>query len=229
MARVFAVLAAFVLHAAFLLFGGWFLPEVHEGQKVVSDVELVQDDAAPTEEPPPPPPPPEEATEAPPDAEAAIASLQSPSADSAPALDAMSLGALGDALSGLAGSGEFAGPVSLASGGRIGGTGTGGELDQTMTRAFSLAELDQKPRATMPVHPTYPRTMRGRKIEGVVTLLFVVDSNGNVMEPRVEKSSHAAFEAPAIDAIRRWKFEPAVKGGKRVASRMRLSIRFPPG
>jgi protein TonB len=70
--------------------------------------------------------------------------------------------------------------------------------------------------------------MRGRKVEGVVSILFVVDSSGRVSGPRVEKSTHAAFEKPALDAVRQWRFEPAVKGGQRVACKMRVPIRFQP-
>jgi protein TonB len=70
--------------------------------------------------------------------------------------------------------------------------------------------------------------MRGKSLEGVVTVIFVVDSSGKVAGPRVEKSSHAEFDRPALDAVKQWKFEPAVKGGQRVACKMRVPIRFPP-
>ena len=71
--------------------------------------------------------------------------------------------------------------------------------------------------------------MRGKKVEGTVTVIFVVDAGGKVENPRVEKSSHTAFESPAVSAVKKWKFEPGLKAGQRVASKMRVSIRFPPG
>ena len=46
--------------------------------------------------------------------------------------------------------------------------------------------------------------------------------------PRVEKSNHPAFEKPALEAIRQWKFEPALRGGAPVACNMRQPFRFPP-
>jgi protein TonB len=70
--------------------------------------------------------------------------------------------------------------------------------------------------------------MRGKKTEGLVSVIFVVDAEGKVVGPRAEKSSHAAFETPALDAVKKWKFEPGVRGGQRVATKMRISIRFPP-
>ena len=36
------------------------------------------------------------------------------------------------------------------------------------------------------------------------------------------------LEKPAVDAVKQWKFEPGVKGGERVACRMRVGIRFQP-
>jgi protein TonB len=76
--------------------------------------------------------------------------------------------------------------------------------------------------------PVYPSAMRGKKVEGLVTVVFVVDPSGKVATPRVEKSTHPVFEKPALDAVKQWKFEPAVKGGQRVACKMRAPIRFQP-
>jgi protein TonB len=56
----------------------------------------------------------------------------------------------------------------------------------------------------------------------------VVDASGKVLDPRVTESTHADFEKPALNAIKQWKFEPAVRGGQRVACRMRVPIRFQP-
>jgi protein TonB len=233
MGRTFlGILCAVVLHAAFLLFGGLLLPEAAASHANAQDVELLADvvDETKKEEPPPEDPPevetkPEDA----PDAEEVIRNLeQQPAVDATPALDAASLSAIGDALLGQGGgAGDFASAMSFASGGRIGGTGKGGALDATMDQAFSLADLDQKPRAAYQSEPIFPKEMRGKKVEGVVSVIFVVDAGGRVADPRVEKSTHPAFDKPAVDAVRQWKFEPGVKGGKRVPCKMRVSIRFP--
>jgi protein TonB len=55
-----------------------------------------------------------------------------------------------------------------------------------------------------------------------------VEASGKVADPRVEKSTHTAFDKPALDAVKQWKFEPAVKAGQRVACKMRVPIRFQP-
>ena len=59
-------------------------------------------------------------------------------------------------------------------------------------------------------------------------VLAAVDTPSDSNNPRVEKSSHPQFEAPALAAVRQWKFEPAIKAGQRVSCRMRVPIRFQP-
>lgn len=236
--RTLGVVLAVFLHIGFLLFGGIIFNSEDAEQAAITDVDLLADDAVNDNKPEDPhekpPAPPEENTEpveeAPPDAEEVVRSLEPPSAAaSAPALEAASLSAIEAALSGHAGAaGEGGETISFASGGRIGGTAKASALEEKFDSAFSLAEIDQRPRAVMQVAPNYPTELRGKKVEGVVTIIFVVDASGRVVNPKVEKSSNPAFERPALEAVRQWKFEPAVKGGARVGCRMRAPIRFQP-
>lgn len=229
MAKVLGILVALLLHAGFLLFGGLLLPQATP-VATYKEVDLLDPEAPKPEQPPEPeekPPEVETRPEEVPDAALVAKSLEASPMDSAPALDASSLSAISEALSGHGGGCEFGAAVGFASGGRIGGTGLAGLLGDGAAGAFSLAEIDQKPRPVYQADPTYPADMRGKRIEGVVSVLFVVDGTGKVLEPRVEKSNHQGFEKAAVDAVRRWKFEPAVRGGKRVACKMRVSVRFP--
>lgn len=229
MRRVAVIVCAVALHLAFVLFGGFFLPEAQAAHGNLQEVDLLDPNVAKdqTKVEPEPEPDPEPPTEAPPDAEELVRNLEQPTpGDMQPALSDASLGALGDALAGEA-IASFGGGVSFASGGRIGGTGRGGALDEMMEKTFSVAEIDQKPRATYQANPIYPAEMRHRKVDGVVSVLFVCDANGKVVNPVVEKSSHQAFEKPALDAVKQWRFEPGIKAGKRVPCKMRVSIRFP--
>jgi protein TonB len=228
-----AFLCALSLHGGFIVFGKILFPDEEQDQGTTQEVELLEE--SPVEE--------EEQedeqrssaeqeleteVEEVPDAAEIIEQLELSAAAAAPALDAASLSAIEQALSGLAARGDFADALSFSSGGRIGGLGSAATLEQSMDQAFSLAEIDQKPRPIIQAAPLYPAEMRGKKIEGVVTLIFVVDSSGKVIQPRVEKSSHPAFEKPALEAVKQWKFEPAVKGGQRVSCKMRAPIRFQP-
>ena len=59
---------------------------------------------------------------------------------------------------------------------------------------FDTADLDQRPQAIARVEPRHPRELLKAKIEGYVVLLFIIDEEGRVMDPRVESSSHPEFE-----------------------------------
>jgi len=237
MGLVLAVVGAIVLHLAFITFGGLIVGGGGEPVAAAKtrDVELLSATDAPEEEAKKP----EETAEAKdeievekeeaPDAAELLRSLELSDASQAPALDAASLSSISDALLGRGGAGgDFGDAFSFASGGRIGGTGKADGLGDKLDSAFSLAEIDQKPRPIFQSTPLYPSSMRGRKVECVVTLVFVVDATGKVVSPKVEKSNDPAFNQPALDAVKRWKFEPAVRGGQRVSCRMRAPMRFKP-
>lgn len=226
---------AFLLHGLLLGFGG--MPFRHHGAQhaKVQQVELVSAVEEEREKPKPEEPEeePEEQPEAiddsdapPPDVAQVVRQAEMSANAAAPELEAASLSAIEAALSGqFGGGGDFAESLSFASGGRIGGkgkAGTAGAIDD----AFNMSDIDQKPRVLYQSAPTYPSGMRN--IEGSVTLIFIVEVNGRVSNVRVEKSTNAAFEKPALDAIKQWRFEPASKGGKKVPSKMRIPIRFQP-
>ncbi len=239
MASFFGIFLAIILHLAVLLFGGWFFLDEKEKHGTVQEVELISDIEAEAKKEEEKEKPKEEETEKieelkaeteeAPDSAEIMRNLELSAAAAAPALEAASLSAIEQALSGTGGGGgEFADALSFSSGGRIGGMGKAIAGGDQFEAAFSLSEIDQKPRVLFQTAATYPSEMRGKKMEGVVTLIFVVDSSGKVINPRVEKSTHPAFEKPALDAVRQWKFEPAVKAGQRVSCKMRAPIRFQP-
>jgi TonB family protein len=226
------VIFAIVLHVGFILFGGLLFISDKENHGTLQEVELIsEDDTAEKEEEKPEETKTEEIeaeTEEVPDAAEIIRNLEVPAIANAPELDAASLSAIEAALSGQTGGGDFGQSMDFSSGGIIGGKGKAGALNEQLEGAFSLSEIDQKPRPMFQGAPLYPAEMRGKKVEGVVTVIFVVDAAGKVSNPRAEKSTHTAFEKPALDAVKKWKFEPGVKAGQRVACRMRVPIRFPP-
>jgi protein TonB len=237
----FGIACAVVVHVGVILFGGLPFLSHKKDYGTLQQVELLTEKDTAAEKDKPKDKPKEQeptakkneemetAKEQAPDASEIVRSIELSAAASAPALEAASLGAIEAALSGQAGgSGDFAEAVSFSSGGRIGGMGKAGGLDEGLERAFNLTEIDQKPRPILQGAPVYPATMRSRKVEGVVTVLFVVDPTGKVTNPRVEKSTHQEFERPAVDAVKQWKFEPAIKGGQRVPCKMRVPIRFQP-
>jgi len=93
---------------------------------------------------------------------------------------------------------------------------------------FSVADLDQKPRVVYQPSPILDRKVR-KKAPGTVYVIFVVNQNGKVEKPVVQKSTDSAFDRPALAAVKKWKFEPGKRNGQAVQFRMRVPITFPKG
>ena len=61
----------------------------------------------------------------------------------------------------------------------------------------------------------------------VVVLSIIVGTNGVACNPQVERSARADFGKAAVDAIRDWKWKPAMSGGMPVAVRILVEMTFP--
>jgi protein TonB len=236
--RVLGFAAAILFHVLLLLFGGaLFMRSTEEKtEKTVRQVDLVEADEQKPEEKKEEPVAEAAAEESeepmavpedrPPDMRQTLDIDASPAA-AASALEALSLSALEGALNPTMGGADgFGGTASLASGGRIGGTGTGIDGGEAAESIFAVGDLDQAPRLIFQVAPNYPLELRRRKVEGTVQLVFVVDQQGRVVSPKVENSTHAEFDQPALEAIKQWKFEPGIRDQEKVVSRIRIPIRF---
>jgi protein TonB len=164
--------------------------------------------------PPPPPPPPIE-EEKPPEQEQEAKPPEL--TEAAPPLD---LAQLELALNPGAGAGEGAGGDFAIKIQAIGGQGS-----DDGDALFSLADLEQKPRVLFQQQPQLTAAMR-KKLPGTVAILFVVDPSGRVTNPIVQSASDPIFEAPALAAIKQWKFEPGKRSGKPVQFRMRVPMTF---
>ena len=84
---------------------------------------------------------------------------------------------------------------------------------------IELNDLDEIPRVLTSVRPVYPPALRGKGVGGRVIILFIVDEEGIVRLPRIESSSHNAFNKPALDAIEQWLFTPGMRDGKKVKTK----------
>ncbi len=82
------------------------------------------------------------------------------------------------------------------------------------------------PHATYSPNPTYDDDSRKAGIEGTVRLRIVVTAEGQVRDLRVAKSLSEALDKRAIEAVSRWKFDPATKDGKPVAIQIDVECTF---
>ena len=110
-------------------------------------------------------------------------------------------------------------PIPIPAGPPRTGSGTG------FGTVFNLGDLDQRVEHRLRPKPVYPFEMRRSGQKGEVLLEFIVDAQGEVRNPVVIRSTHPAFEQPAIDAVLKWKFKPGKRAG--VAVNTRVSQLFP--
>jgi len=86
-------------------------------------------------------------------------------------------------------------------------------------------ETQARPVFRMP--PRYPPRALLRRIEGSVTVEFLIGAEGEVREPKVVAAEPAGvFEKAALAAIRRWRFAPEAGQGEGAVRRARQVIRF---
>tara|TARA_Y100000592_G_C5304668_1_gene237140 strand:+ start:73 stop:546 length:474 start_codon:yes stop_codon:yes gene_type:complete len=96
---------------------------------------------------------------------------------------------------------------------------------EEMNEIFSSSELDQKARRLSVVQPRLTSTLL-RQAPATVVVIFIVDENGRVQDPKVQRSTNPSFDRSALAAIKQWKFEPAKVQGRSVSSRLRQSFSF---
>ncbi len=75
--------------------------------------------------------------------------------------------------------------------------------------------------------PTYPAAARREKLQGLVLLRVEVSEEGFALKVEIEESSgHRLLDTAALDAVRRWRFEPARVAGQAIKGRAQVPIRF---
>ncbi len=72
----------------------------------------------------------------------------------------------------------------------------------------------------------YPEDARRRDIQGKVGVEFVVETSGNVSNLRALEALGAGCDDEAMRLIRSMKWRPALKGGQRVRSIVKMDIHF---
>ena len=155
--------------------------------------------AVTTELPPPPPPEPEPEDDA----------------KDAPPLD---LSELELALNPSFGSGSSTGGFALPTSALLANTGN------SMNQLFDMSDLEESPRVIFRARPQVTQAMK-KRMPCTVFIVMTVDAQG-LVNPQVVRSDDSYFDAAALEAVRRWKFEPGKRGGKPDAFRVRQPVTF---
>jgi periplasmic protein TonB len=108
-------------------------------------------------------------------------------------------------------------------GAQVGGVrqGPGGEGSGEGSGSSSL------PTGGYQVKPRYPDSARRRGVEGTVIIKAYVTEQGRVDQVQVEQSAgHTDLDDAAVEAVGRWRFEPARRGRQPIAMWVSIPVRF---
>jgi TonB family protein len=122
------------------------------------------------------------------------------------------------------------GGIGAGSGGGVGigegpgvGMGKGGGYGGGV---FRVGGGVSAPRALNTPDPEYSEEARKAKYQGTVVLWLIVDQNGRPQQVKVARSLGMGLDQKAIEAVRKWTFEPAMKDGKPVAVQINVEVNF---
>jgi protein TonB len=84
------------------------------------------------------------------------------------------------------------------------------------------------PRLVQEVKPSYTADAMRAQVEGLVELEILVLEDGSVGKVRIVRSLDSRFglDQEAINAVRRWRFDPGRRLGKAVATRVAVELSF---
>jgi len=80
---------------------------------------------------------------------------------------------------------------------------------------------------TREVRPEYPRDAQSRGIEGWVDVEFTIAADGTTRDLIVRDAEpRGIFDRSALEALRRWRFEPIVRDGRAVEQRATIRLHY---
>ena len=87
------------------------------------------------------------------------------------------------------------------------------------------ASIDNASRMSNP--PIYPVDVQKRGVTGMVVMIVDVAVDGSVSAAKIDRSAgDQRLDASALEAVKKWKFRPAMKNGKPVVSQARVPVDF---
>jgi len=122
------------------------------------------------------------------------------------------------------------GGIGSGSGGGVGsGSGPGfgpGHGGGTGGGAFRVGGGVSAPKAIYSPDPEYSEEARKAKFQGTCVLWLVVGPDGRPRDIRVQRTLGLGLDEKAIEAVKTWRFDPAMKDGKPVAVQINVEVSF---
>jgi TonB family protein len=82
------------------------------------------------------------------------------------------------------------------------------------------------PRVLYKVEPQYSKEASRDKIQGVVILGVVIDTDGLAKDIQVKKHLDIGLDQKAVEAVTQWRFQPATKSGEPVPVQATIEVNF---
>jgi len=122
------------------------------------------------------------------------------------------------------------GGIGSGSGGGVGvghgpgvGAGTGGGIGGGV---YKVGGGISAPQAISSPDPNYTEEARQAKRQGTCVLWLIVDAAGRPRDIKVVRGLGLGLDAKALEAVRQWRFQPALKDGKPVDVQISVEVEF---
>jgi TonB family protein len=122
------------------------------------------------------------------------------------------------------------GGIGSGSGGGVGvghgpgvGVGSGGGVGGGV---FKVGGGISAPQAISTPDPEYTEQARNAKTQGTCVLWLIVDDQGHPRDIRVVRGLGFGLDAKAVEAVKQWRFEPAMKDGHPVNVQISVEVGF---
>lgn len=82
------------------------------------------------------------------------------------------------------------------------------------------------PRLLSSATPSYPELARSKAAQGCVIIVATIDERGRVADAKVARGLPLGCSQSALDAVQRWRYRPAMSGGRPVRASLTATICF---
>ena len=82
------------------------------------------------------------------------------------------------------------------------------------------------PKVLSKIDPEYTKDAKGAQIEGTVVVNLEVHPDGRAYHQRIARSLDPGLDRNAMDAISKWRFQPATKDGKAIAVSATIEVNY---
>jgi TonB family protein len=82
------------------------------------------------------------------------------------------------------------------------------------------------PKILVATDPNYSDEARKKGIEGSVQVAFILGKDGEPHDVIVKRSLGHGLDGEAVNAVKKWRFQPATRDGKPVETKMQVEVSF---